>query len=70
MERAGLEARPHGFRSSLRTWIAETTDTPDDIAEAVLGHVTGTEVSRAYKRTDFLEQRRPIMEGWAKWVTG
>ena len=70
MERAGLEARPHGFRSSLRTWIAETTDTPDDIAEAVLGHVTGTEVSRAYKRTDYLEQRRPIMEAWARYVVG
>ena len=23
MRRAGLEARPHGFRSSLREWLAE-----------------------------------------------
>ncbi len=28
MKRARLEARPHGFRSSLRDWLAETTDTP------------------------------------------
>ena len=26
MERRGLEFRPHGFRSSFRTWIAEATD--------------------------------------------
>ena len=26
MERRQMEARPHGFRSSLRDWIAETTD--------------------------------------------
>lgn len=28
MERRELEARPHGFRSSLRTWLAECTDAP------------------------------------------
>jgi integrase len=28
MERRGMEARPHGFRTSLRTWLAETTDAP------------------------------------------
>src|SRR6056297_2303014 len=26
MKRRGLEARPHGFRSSFRTWCAEATD--------------------------------------------
>ncbi len=26
MKRRGLEARPHGFRTSLRVWLAETTD--------------------------------------------
>ena len=38
MERRGMEARPHGFRSSLRDWLAEATDTPREIAETVLGH--------------------------------
>jgi integrase len=36
MERQGLSERPHGFRSSLRTWMAETTDTPHEVAETVL----------------------------------
>ncbi|MDA9376695.1 tyrosine-type recombinase/integrase [Brucella melitensis] len=70
MRRAKLEARPHGFRSSLRDWIAETTDTPHDIAETVLGHTVGGSVERAYRRTDFLEQRRVLMERWANHVAG
>ncbi|PDT19388.1 tyrosine-type recombinase/integrase [Rhizobium hidalgonense] len=69
MERAQLEARPHGFRSSLRDWIAEATETPHDVAETMLGHIVGGAVERAYRRTDFLEQRRNLLERWAKHVT-
>ncbi|WP_022711061.1 site-specific integrase [Pseudochrobactrum sp. AO18b] len=70
MSRAGLEARPHGFRSSLRDWIAETTETPHDIAETVLGHIVGGSVERAYRRTDFIEQRRNLMVRWSQHVAG
>ncbi len=70
MERLGLEARPHGFRTSLRTWLAEVTDAPHEVAEAMLAHVTDSGVVRAYRRTDFLEQRRVLMERWADHVTG
>jgi integrase len=70
MERRQMEARPHGFRSSLRDWIAETTDTPHEVAETCLGHTVGGLVERAYRRTDYLEQRRVLMERWAKHVTG
>lgn len=70
MERRGLQARPHGFRSSLRDWIAETTDAPHEIAETCLGHLVGGTVERAYRRTDYLEQRRILMERWAQHVTG
>ena len=70
MERRELEARPHGFRSSLRTWLAETTDAPHEVAEAMLAHKTDSAVVRAYRRTDFLEQRRVLAERWADHVTG
>ncbi len=70
MERRSTNARPHGFRSSLRDWIAEATDTPHDIAETVLGHSVGGSVERAYRRTDFLKQRRVLLERWAGHVTG
>ncbi|WP_114966421.1 tyrosine-type recombinase/integrase [Alkalilacustris brevis] len=70
MERRGLEARPHGFRTSLRTWLAEATDAPHEVAEAMLGHVTDSGVVRAYRRTDFLKQRQVLIERWADHVTG
>ncbi|NKK41671.1 tyrosine-type recombinase/integrase [Rhizobium leguminosarum] len=70
MERREMAARPHGFRSSLRDWIAETTDTPFDVAEMMLAHKVGGKVERAYKRTDFIEQRRKLLERWANHVTG
>ncbi|WP_297543693.1 site-specific integrase [Roseovarius sp.] len=70
MERRELEARPHGFRTSLRTWLAEATDAPHEVAEAVLAHVTDSGVVRAYRRTDYLEQRRALLERWADHVTG
>jgi len=70
MIRVSLEYRPHGFRSSLRDWIAETTTTPHDIAETVLAHTVGGKVERSYRRTDFLDQRRTLMESWAQHVTG
>ncbi len=70
MERRGLEARPHGFRTSLRTWLAEATDAPHEVAETMLGHTVDSGVVRAYRRTDFLEQRAKLVERWADHVTG
>ncbi len=69
MERKSMEARPHGFRSSFRTWCAETTDTPREVAETALAHVFGGSVERAYRRTDYFDQRRVLMENWAVHVT-
>lgn len=70
MERREMAARPHGFRSSLRDWLAEATDAPHEVAETMLGHVAGGAVERAYRRTDFLEQRRALLARWAQHVTG
>ncbi|MBV7410324.1 integrase arm-type DNA-binding domain-containing protein [Maritimibacter sp. DP1N21-5] len=69
MERRGMAERPHGFRSSFRDWVAETTNTPFDVSETALGHTVGGKVERAYRRTDFLEQRRALMERWAVRLT-
>lgn len=70
MRRRGLEYRPHGFRSSFRDWCAEETDVPREVAEACLAHTTGSEVERAYRRTDFLERRRDLMQKWARHCFG
>ncbi|MEX1234989.1 MAG: integrase arm-type DNA-binding domain-containing protein [Roseovarius sp.] len=69
MVERGLLARPHGFRSSLRTWLAETTECPNDVAEAMLAHEIGSDVERAYKRTDFLDKRRFWTDLWSSFVT-
>ena len=65
-----MEARPHGFRSSLRTWLAETTDATHEVAEAMLAHMTDSKVVRTYRRTDYLDQRLVLLERWADFVTG
>lgn len=70
MERRGMQARPHGFRSSFRTWCSEAANAPWEIAETCLAHNTGGKVERSYKRTDFLEQRRELMQRWADFVEG
>ncbi|AQX19634.1 tyrosine-type recombinase/integrase [Bartonella sp. WD16.2] len=70
MASCGLKYRPHGFRSSLRDWIAETTSTPFEIAETVLAHSVGSSVTKAYMRTDFLEQRHALLEQWATFISG
>ncbi len=69
MERRDMQARPHGFRSSLRVWLAEATDARHEVAETMLGHVVGSAVERAYRRTDYLEQRRALLERWALYMT-
>lgn len=69
MERRDMTARPHGFRSSFRDWVAETTNTPFEVSEGSLGHIVGGSVERAYRRTDYLDQRRVLMARWADFVT-
>ena len=69
MERRQMAARPHGFRSSFRDWVAETTNTPFEVAETCLQPSVGGSVERAYRRSDFLEQRREVMDQWAAFVT-
>ncbi len=61
-----LEARPHGFRASFRTWCEEQTDADFTLKEAALGHVVDTGVVGAYQRSDRLEKRRRLLELWAE----
>ena len=69
MKRRGMTARPHGFRTSLRVWLAEETQAAHEVAETILAHTVGSKVVRAYRRTDFLDQRRLLMGRWADFVT-
>jgi integrase len=59
---------PHGMRSTFRTWVAEQTAYPREVAEAALAHVNGDEVEAAYQRSDFFERRRALMAEWAEFA--
>ena len=65
---AGRIATAHGFRSSFRNWASENSY-PQHLAESALAHQIKNQVERAYHRTDLLEQRRPMMDDWAKFIT-
>ncbi len=64
----GIDAVPHGFRSSFRDWSAECTDAPREVCELALAHVNGDRVEAAYRRSDLFEKRRALMAGWAAYV--
>ena len=64
----GIDTTVHGFRSSFRTWAAESTAFPREVIEAALAHKTGTAVEQAYQRSDVIEKRRQLMEQWSAFV--
>ena len=58
----------HGFRSSFRDWASEAANAPRELAEAALAHQVGSNVERAYARSDLLERRRKLMVRWSCWL--
>ena len=68
MRRMGLEAVPHGLRSSFRNWSAEMTSYPNEVAEMALAHTVSSATEAAYRRGDLLEKRRSMMTDWAEFL--
>jgi integrase len=62
------EITVHGFRSSFRDWAAEQTATAGDVVEAALAHTIRNKVEAAYRRTNYLEKRRVLMEAWGRFA--
>ncbi|MEX0304454.1 MAG: tyrosine-type recombinase/integrase [Leisingera sp.] len=65
----GEPGRPHGFRTSFRTWVQDTEAASFDVAETALAHRVGSKVERSYARSDMLDQRRLLMERWDRYST-
>jgi len=63
-------ATVHGFRSTFRDWASEVASAPREVAEMSLAHKVGSDVERAYARSDLLERRRALMERWSGFVAG
>ncbi len=66
----GIEAVPHGFRSSFRDWAAECTATPHAVMEAALAHTIANRTEAAYARSDLFDKRRALMDAWADYLGG
>ena len=67
--RSKRPAVPHGLRSTFRQWPAEKGYSRD-MAEIALAHQVGSDVERAYQRSDMLDRRRRMMADWAAFVHG
>jgi len=67
MERTDLSV--HGFRATFKTWAGEDTPTPIEVIESSLAHgVISNKVEAAYRRADFFEKRRRLMELWSEFA--
>ena len=64
----GIEAVPHGFRSSFRDWAGECTATPHSVMEAALAHTIPNKAEAAYARSDLFAKRRALMDAWAAFL--
>ena len=54
MERTDITA--HGFRSTFRDWVGETTNYPREVAEAALAHLLKNKAEAAYARGDLFSE--------------
>ncbi|MEX0408003.1 integrase arm-type DNA-binding domain-containing protein [Aquibium sp. LZ166] len=57
----------HGFRSSFADWALKQGNALH-VVDMCLGHLVGSKVSRAYLRTDMLDERRSIIDAWAEYI--
>ncbi|MFA7306364.1 MAG: tyrosine-type recombinase/integrase [Hyphomicrobium sp.] len=69
MRLGAVAGTPHGFRSAFKDWAAEH-GTRDEVSEAALAHSDRNEIRAAYLRTRFLDERRALMDDWARFVVG
>jgi len=64
----GGKMTAHGFRAAARTLLQEELKYPVNIIEMQLGHRVADMHGRAYNRTEFLDDRRSMMQAWADYL--
>ena len=62
------EVTGHGFRATARTMLHERLGYSPDVIEAQLAHTVRDSLGRAYNRTEFVEQRREMLQTWADYL--
>lgn len=67
--RMAVDAVPHGFRATFKTWASERTNFPSDVVEMALAHAIADKVEAAYQRGDIFDKRARLMKAWAEYCT-
>lgn len=62
------EMTGHGFRAMARTLLAERLNVDEAVVEAQLAHAVRDSLGRAYNRTEFIDQRRRMLQLWADYL--
>ena len=65
---AADEMTAHGFRATARTILHERLGFSPDVIEAQLAHSVRDSLGRAYNRTEFIDQRRKMLQAWADYL--
>ncbi len=58
----------HGFRAMFSTIAHEKSPFRSEVIEIQLGHKIGSEVSRAYNRAQYLQERKELMQWWSDYL--
>ncbi len=71
MYRMGYHGRAtvHGFRATASTILNESGFKPD-VIERQLAHIERNKVRAAYHRSEYLEERKNMMQWWADFIKG
>lgn len=62
------EVTAHGFRSTFKDWCAEVDKARDEVSEVALAHADPNKARAAYKRSAYLEERKPLMQRWSEYL--
>jgi integrase len=66
-KRLGFDATAHGFRATASTILNETGFRPD-VIERQLAHAERNKVRAAYNRSQYLSERRKMMQWWGSYL--
>lgn len=64
------EISGHGFRAMARTLLHEVLGFLPDPIEAQLAHAVPDRLGMAYNRTQFIDERKRMMQAWADYLDG
>jgi integrase len=58
----------HGFRAMAMTTILENLDIDKKVIKAQLSHLNLDKTDRSYDRSEYLDQRKMLMQTWSDYL--